>query len=110
MRSIITGALAALLVLLPLARAQAEEGKNKAAGTKYEAAKGLYVQGGFAVAKTNFRGNTLDPNLGFDAAVGYRFLPWLGADADLYWAGRDQGGGKTRQFGLTFNGKLAQAA
>lgn len=101
MRSIITSAVAALLVLLPVVGAQAED---KAAGTKYEAAKGLYVYGGFAVAKTNFSGS-LDPNLGFNAGAGYRFLPWLGADADLYWGGRDQGNFKTRQFGLTFNAK-----
>jgi len=106
MRSIITTAVAALLVILPLVGAQAAEKENKAAGTKYEAAKGLYVQGGFSVAKTNFRNNNLDPNLGFVAAGGYRFLPWLGADAEFYWAGRDQGTFKTRQFAITFNGKV----
>jgi len=106
MRSIITGALAALLVLLPLAGAQAEEGKSKAAGTKYEAAKGIYLQGGWVVSKTNFNAG-LDPNMGFDITGGYRFLPWLGADADFYWAGRDQGGGlKTRVWAITFNGKV----
>lgn len=104
MRSIIMGAVVALLIALPVAGAQAQS-KNKAAGTKYEAAKGLYAYGGLAVAKTN---SPLvgDANIGFNIGAGYRFLPWLGADADLYWGGRDQGPLKTRQWGLTFNGKL----
>ena len=107
MRTIVMSAIAALLVLMPLASAQAQgKSKNKAAGTKYEAAKGLYAQGGFTIAKTNFENNNLDPRLGFAFAGGYRFLHWLGADGELYWAGRDQAGGKTRGFGLTFNGKV----
>lgn len=105
MRSIIIGAVAALLVLFPLVGAQAQEGgKNKAAGTKYESAKGLYVQGGFVVSKTNTGGG--DANLGFDITGGYRFLPWLGADADFYWAGRDQGAVSSRIWAITFNGKI----
>ena len=107
MRLILTGAMTALLLALPLASAQAESTEDKAKGTKYEAAKGLYAQGAFTIAKTNFSGGgNLDPNLGFAFAGGYRFLSWVGADAEFYWAGRDQGGGKTRQFGLTFNGKV----
>ncbi len=106
MRSIITSAIVALLVLMPLASAQAQEKKNKAAGTKYEAAKGLYAQGGLAVVRTNYGGSD-SANIGFNAAVGYRFIHWLGADADLYWGGREQDDGrKTRQFGITFNGKV----
>lgn len=106
MRSMITCAVAALMVVLPLASAQAADGgKDKAAGTKYEAAKGPYAQVGFAVVKTNTGAG--DANLGFDLTGGYRFLHWLGADVDFYWAGREQSGGaKTRQFGLTFNGKV----
>jgi opacity protein-like surface antigen len=104
MRSIITSAIVALMVLLPLAGAQAQS-KNKAAGTKYEAAKGLYMQGGLAVVKTN--SGFGDANIGFDIGAGYRFLHWLAADADLYWGAREQpGGAKTRQFGLTINGKV----
>ncbi len=103
MRSIIMGAVVALLIALPLAGAQAQD-KNKAAGTKYEAAKGLYAYGGLAVAKTNFGGG--DANVGFNIGGGYRFIHWLGADVDLYWGGRDQGPFKSRQWGLTFNGKL----
>lgn len=107
MRRIMTGALTALLVALPLAGAQAAEGENKAKGTKYEAAKGIYAQGGFVVAKTNYNVSQLDSNLGFVFAGGYRITEWVAADAEFYWAGREQdGGAKTRQFGVTFNGKI----
>lgn len=106
MRSIITGALAVLLLLTPLAAAQAQSSSTeKAKGTKYEAAKGPYVYGGLAVAKTNYGGGKA--NVGFNFGGGYRFLHWLGADADFYWGGREQNNGaKTRQFGITFNGKV----
>lgn len=105
MRSIVTTALAALLLLLPLDGALAAGGGGQAAGTKYEAAKGFYLQGGFAVVKTNLGAGKA--SLGVDVAGGYRFLPWLGADADVYFAARDLGGGqKPRQFGVTFNGKI----
>ena len=105
MKSIFMTALAALLVLSPLANARAEGGGGKAAGTKYDAVKGFYLQGGFAVIKTNFGGS--EPSLGVDVAAGYRFLPWLGTDVDVYFGARDLGNGvKPRQFGVTFNGKL----
>lgn len=103
MRLILTGAFMALLVLWPLVGAQAAE--DKAKGTKYEAVKGPYAYTGFTVAKTNFGGG--DPNIGFALGGGYRFMSWIGADVDFYWAGREQpNGAKTRQFGLTFNGKV----
>jgi len=104
MRRILMGA-AVLLMLVPLAGAQAaSDAQNKAKGTKYEEAKGVYAYTGFAVAKTNFGGG--DANLGFALGGGYRITEWIGADVDFYWAGRDQGPVKSRQFGLTFNGKV----
>ena len=110
MRLILTSAIAVLQVSLPLVGAQAADGENKAKGTKYEAVKGVYAQGGFAVSKNNgFFGNAAgsQPNLGFAIAGGYRINEWLGTDVEFYWAGREQNTGvKSRQFGLTFNGKF----
>ena len=108
MRLILTGAMMALLVILPLASAQAEDaGKSKAAGSKYEAAKGPFVQGSFAILKTNNNSFGFGkPNLGFGIAGGYRFNEWVSADGEFVWGGRSQGGGKTRQFGVTLNAKV----
>lgn len=106
MRTFITAAIAALLVLLPVVGAQAQEGgkTSKAAGTKYETAKGFYVQGGLFVAKTS--GSLGGPNVGAGGGGGWRFLPWLGADVDGYWSGRNQGPSGTRNGGFAVNGKF----
>ena len=102
MNRLTTCALAALLLLGGVTVAQAQSGDK--ADTKYAKAKGPYAYGGLAIAKTNY-GGSADPNIGFAFGGGYRFLDWLAADADFYWAGRDQGAFKTRQFGVTFNAK-----
>jgi hypothetical protein len=106
MRTLIMCATAALLGLFPLVGAQAHEGgnTNEAAGTKYETARGFYLQGGLVVAKTS--GSVGGANVGVGGAVGDRFVPGFGADVRGYWSGRDQGPSSTRNTGFTINGKI----
>ncbi len=107
-----TSVFLALLVGWGAATAGAQEPSATAPSSRYEAAKGAYVQGGFAASQTNFDTATIqiDPLLGFTVAQGYRFSSWLAADVEFFWAKRSQGSGEAKQFALTLNGKIYPVA
>jgi len=106
MKKSIAFAALALLFVMSVSAASAQEGSRSE--NRYSENRGFYTYVGLAIAKTNYSTLGLDPNVGFAFGGGYRFMDWMAADVDFYWAGRDQGTllGKTRQFGITANAKM----
>jgi len=76
----------------------------------YREFEGFYAQFGASVGEIEFDGgNDVDTGGGFTMTGGYRFLPWLAAEANLSYLGGGEVDGTNREadfFSVTFGPKL----